>query len=366
MPIPNLISLVEQDRQRNQRIAKGITNIVVSGVRQIKEQSKQKDNAINRANRGVRPPLYNATAELQDALWKTGAFRGVKTRQGKEPTYAQAVDGINGGMTKQAIANAKSMGYTIDENTGRVGKGISLTPRADKRNTNIKKITVSGGMNTKPVTSSGANIPMQVIQQMNYSSNREAGRFSPINQYFKDIIHKATAKEGSPDIVLTNNDFSQAYNEDASRIAQIAYRQYVRKNGYPKSGQIISLPVNPSVYKEINKDGKYANFSVANIIKAAMGGDNQVEFTDGGMSGKAMINSETGNLDVTFTDRTAWDDAPSGKRIGNRIRQLMEVIGSSEKDNKGDYVQNLKYSIPRDTIEGNYKGKLRNIPHYYK
>lgn len=122
MPIPNLINLVEQNRQRNQGIAKGITNIVVFGVRQIKEQSKQKDNAISRANRGVKPPRYNATAELQDALWKAGAFRGVKTRQGKEAAYAQAVDGINGRMTKQAIANAKSMGYTVDENTGRVNK----------------------------------------------------------------------------------------------------------------------------------------------------------------------------------------------------------------------------------------------------
>lgn len=41
-----------------------------------------------------------------------------------------------------------------------------------------------------------------------------------------------------------------------SRLAQIAYRQYVRNNGYPKDGDTISLGLSPSVYKEVNSSGK--------------------------------------------------------------------------------------------------------------
>ena len=165
MPIPSLIDLVEQDRQRNRGFLDGATKIVVSGIKNAKERSDQRDKAKNRANRGVRAPRYNATAELQDALWNAGAFKGMKNRQGKELTYAQAVDGVNGNMTKQAIKKAKSMGYTVDENRGRVGKNISLTPGADSRDSKqSKKISVNGNT-PKPVTSFGPNIPRQIIEQ---------------------------------------------------------------------------------------------------------------------------------------------------------------------------------------------------------
>ena len=118
MPIPSLIDLVEQERQRNRGFLDGATRI----IREANDRSNQKDKARNRANRGVRVPQYNATAELQDALWNAGAFKGMKNRQGKELTYAQAVDGVNGNMTKQAIKKAKSMGYTVDENRGKINK----------------------------------------------------------------------------------------------------------------------------------------------------------------------------------------------------------------------------------------------------
>ncbi len=189
----------------------------------------------------------------------------------------------------------------------------------------------------------------------------------------KDLYHhNFRAQEGDPDIVKTNEDFSASYNDDANRLAQIAYRQYVRKNGYPKPGEVFSLPLEPSTYKEINKDGKYADFTLGKMIKAAFGGDNQVEYTDGGMSGKARINPETGNVELALTDRTAWDLTPSEKvmfatkGIKGVPRLLMEKYGSSGEDNLPDYVQRLEYSFPSDTLSGNYRGRLRDIPTYYK
>lgn len=159
MPIPSLIDLVEQERQRNQETATGATKIVVSGVREAKERSNQRSNARNKANQGLRAPRYNATAELQDALWNAGAFRGIKNRQGKELTYAQAVDGINGNITKQAIANAKSMGYTVDENRGKVNKK-RITVQ-DNKNNNSSDGLVSAGQMAHAARTGGMSISLQ-------------------------------------------------------------------------------------------------------------------------------------------------------------------------------------------------------------
>jgi len=35
----------------------------------------------------------NNDSKLQDALWKIGAFKGIKNKRGQELTYEQAVDG---------------------------------------------------------------------------------------------------------------------------------------------------------------------------------------------------------------------------------------------------------------------------------
>ena len=159
MPIPSLIDLVEQDRQRNQETATGATKIVVSGIKNAKERSDQRDKAKNRANRGVRAPRYNATAELQDALWNAGAFKGMKNRQGKELTYAQAVDGVNGNMTKQAIKKAKSMGYTIDENRGKINKK-RITVQ-DSKNNNSPNGLISAGQMAHAARTGGMSISLQ-------------------------------------------------------------------------------------------------------------------------------------------------------------------------------------------------------------
>lgn len=110
----NLLQLLENQRKRNQETASGATKIVVSGVRDVKERSNQKDKARNRANRGVKPPRYNSTAELQDALWHAGAFQGIKNRQGKQLTYAQAVDGVNGKLTRHDVPVKSLRGNNLD------------------------------------------------------------------------------------------------------------------------------------------------------------------------------------------------------------------------------------------------------------
>lgn len=114
---------------------------------------------------------------------------------------------------------------------------------------------------------------------------------APIRQYLNDLAGNVFNVKSKKE---TNSDYSSSYNDDMSRLAQIAYRQYVRNNGYPKDGDTISLGLSPSVYKEVNSSGKYGHFTVPNIAKAALGGNNQVEFTNGGTSGRIVRDSKTG------------------------------------------------------------------------
>lgn len=76
---------------------------------------RQKANA--RANRSTRIPMkQNNDAMLQDALWNAGAFKNLNM------SYEQAVDGIVGDKTKQAMKNAEAMGYVVDRTRGTVTK----------------------------------------------------------------------------------------------------------------------------------------------------------------------------------------------------------------------------------------------------
>lgn len=193
---------------------------------------------------------------------------------------------------------------------------------------------------------------------------------APIRQYLNDLAGNVFNVKSKKE---TNSDYSSSYNDDMSRLAQIAYRQYVRNNGYPKDGDTISLGLSPSVYKEVNSSGKYGHFTVPNIAKAALGGNNQVEFTNGGTSGRIVRDSKTGKTYVKLTDKTAWDaDSPEQAEqwknggIGGKVRYFMSKYGSSGKDNIGN-TQSFIFEIPSDTISGDYKGRLRDIkPGKYK
>ena len=193
---------------------------------------------------------------------------------------------------------------------------------------------------------------------------------APIRQYLNDLVGNVFNIKSKKE---TNSDYSSSYNDDMSRLAQIAYRQYVRKNGYPKDGESVNIGLSPSVYKEVNSSGKYGWFTIPNIAKAALGGNNQVEFTNGGTSGRVVRDSKSGKTYVKFTDKTAWDaDSPEQAEqwknggIGGKVRYFMSKYGSSGNDNIGN-IQSFTFEIPSDTISGDYKGRLRDIkPGKYK
>ena len=115
--------------EKNKEAAKGIIDFIVSDIKKDKETLEHRDAAINRANRNTKAPFYNSTAELQEALFKIGAFDSIKDRKGRSVTYNTAVDGIRGRMTNAAIRKAREMGYTVDVNSGTISKQAKITPQ---------------------------------------------------------------------------------------------------------------------------------------------------------------------------------------------------------------------------------------------
>ena len=173
----------------------------------------------------------------------------------------------------------------------------------------------------------------------------------------------------------TNKDFSDKYLENLSQLGQVAYRQHVRKHGYPKPGELFPLSLTPETYMEINPSGKYASFKdIPALLNAAVGGNRQVEYTDGGMSGQAYVD-ENGTVHWNATDNAAWDfDSPeqierlkgAAKRAhpGSALRYAMGKL--QEKQNEHGYQpirQNLKVTFPFDTITVN-PARYDNVPRY--
>lgn len=113
--------LLQADHERRGKI----NTWVNQGIKQVGIQAKQAEDKAQqfrkadiRANKKTKAPMQsNNLAKLQEDLWKIGAFKGIKDRHGREATYNTAVDGIEGNMTKTAIANAKRMGYDVSSGT---------------------------------------------------------------------------------------------------------------------------------------------------------------------------------------------------------------------------------------------------------
>lgn len=110
-------------------------------IRKISKNADQLTKARQRANRNVRTPFVNNTADLQSALWYAGAFNGLKDRHGRDVTYETATDGIRGDVTNRAIQNAVNMGYNVDINRGTITRkqnnNIEEKPKTPTRNYEI-------------------------------------------------------------------------------------------------------------------------------------------------------------------------------------------------------------------------------------
>lgn len=167
--------LLQADHKRRGKIDTWINQ----GVKRVGIQAKQAEDKVRqfrkadaRANIKTKAPMQsNNLAKLQEDLWKIGAFKGIKDRHGREVTYNTAVDGIEGIMTRTAIANAKKMGY--DVSSGTIKKPSKTIKINQKKPTQagfgsvasyISKFisSIIGSMDSKPIQDS-KNTNLQAI-----------------------------------------------------------------------------------------------------------------------------------------------------------------------------------------------------------
>ena len=105
-----------------------------------------------------------------------------------------------------------------------------------------------------------------------------------------------------------------------------------------------------------------------------MGGDRQVEYTDGGMSGTATIDKD-GNVHWNVTDASSWAFDPGQEErlkeaidnnwfdLGSRVRYQMGILDkNNEKENYSPIKQNLTVTFPADTISG--IARYSTVPKY--
>ena len=167
--------LLQADHKRRGKIDTWINQ----DVKRVGIQAKQAEDKVRqfrkadaRANIKTKIPMQsNNLAKLQEDLWKIGAFKGIKDRHGREVTYNTAVDGIEGIMTRTAIANAKKMGY--DVSSGTIKKPSKTIKINQKKPTQagfgsvasyISKFisSIIGSMDSKPIQDS-KNTNLQAI-----------------------------------------------------------------------------------------------------------------------------------------------------------------------------------------------------------
>lgn len=325
---------------------------------------------------------------IDDAVEKTKQQQSLRSRQRKRGA-ASKIGAASPGAQKQAIMERqrklKEAGYytgKIDGIWGKKSKAAQTAYNRDnKQNSNItagQKYRHAAGR-SKPkefvVPKSPNHNVYEVITDENGNVETKT-RNKTKTERIKDGAYKAldillkpfpaerqllqTYINPSTNLEQSNNSFSDSYLENLSQLGQVAYRQYVRENGYPQPGQVINLPLNPSVYKEINPSGRYADFTdFIGMTNAAIGGDRQVEYTNGGMSGEGYID-ENGNFVWNATDKTSWSFDPGHEeKLKSQIREgspgslLRFVMGKADEQyNTNPVTQNLTVTFPADTISG--------------
>lgn len=119
------------------------TKGVISGRNYVPEATVTASKEGARKSRLTEASKRNASlAKMQDTLFRIGAYDRNKTQ------YRQAVDGMMGGLTRNAIKRAREMGYEVNEKTGEIRKlnrkGLHQKAADFVHNANEKMKSVKG------------------------------------------------------------------------------------------------------------------------------------------------------------------------------------------------------------------------------
>lgn len=231
-----------------------------------------------------------------------------RQRQLKEMgLYEGAIDGKWGPLSIAAHNAATAGGASWN------GNSYQLDPSVKTDNTQYASVIPLSKDNEGAITGDAIENPNKGKLRLNSTElhsdgGQWLGRQFPV---LRQIYNTITGAESGA--VQTNKDFSDSYLENMAQLGQVAYNQYRKHNRKPKEGTVFNLPLSASVYREMNEDGSYANFGdIGAVLNSAVGGNRQVEFTDGQMSGKAMIGKD-GNVHWFPTDNSSFAFDPGQK-----------------------------------------------------
>ena len=234
-------------RAQAQPMINNFNNYVEGLNKNASKNIEHKNKVYQTLNKNTKAPLApNKDSELQDALWKIGAFKGIKNKRGKELTYEQAVDGSFKKMSEQALKNAENMGYFIDRKSGTVSRTNPESPKQNKPGglASMYEMThaaQTGGANLSNIgpwdapTLTAPN-PIRTVFDPSYSSNipfltaLQDLSISTVNKGYRKISGK-----GPEDYLIGNPDISDIPEDQKKLLIDLYYKKKERTGQIPTS-----------------------------------------------------------------------------------------------------------------------------------
>lgn len=371
-------------------------------IRKISKNADQLTKARQRANRNVRAPFVNNTAELQNALWYAGAFKGLKDRHGRDVTYETATDGIRGNVTNRAIQNAVNMGYNVDINSGKLTRKQS-TEQSNPEKEIVEQFLVKNGVPKEQVKN--LSIPDTTIDRngnlttecaafvngiLERNGIRSGGDSYQINSQFKTFLngyeglnsptelnsnsittyHRSAADNLAKNFNSSNLDPNRVYvanmyytNSKGPSPHTVDYYNSAKKQNLKQYGTHVGL-----IYRDQNT-GKW-------MVVHNIHGNKKNEALDEDLGGNAMHGwgitsiADAGEINPWYSSLPDWMSKP--------INRYLKQGGNLPKAQFGRILDYIKYPIQhtKNVIGGlfpdkkNYKNTIyinKNTQrlHYY-
>ena len=155
-------------------------------------------------------------------------------------------------------------------------------------------------------------------------------RTHPVRQVIQSLIPMPFQ------ITQTPWNFSNTYMSQIQNLAAIRIDELKKQGKLPKEGKIASFSLEPSTYRKYNagrgSTPTYAKFDKDHFMEILTTGDNAAEYTNGGMSGRIIIDPrDPSKYLIELTDISAWD-LDGGKKTKSAIRNFMGKYGTKQSD----------------------------------
>lgn len=153
----------------------------------------------------------------------------------------------------------------------------------------------------------------------------------PIRQVVQSLVPRTKP------LTQTPSNFSNTYMSQIQNLAAIRIDELRRLGKLPrKGGRPMVFSLEPSTYKAYNagrgSTPTYAKFDWPHYKEAITGGANAAEYTNGGMSGRIVVDPRNpNNYLIKLTDVSAWD-LDHGRKTGNFVRDFMGTFGTKGSD----------------------------------